>query len=168
MFHYLRGLLRKAQKSTVKRHVPNRPRCQPRLELLENRLAPSVSVVTNQLDYAPGATALFTASGFDSGASVQFKVVKTNVTPNVVETLWSVTDGGTNDQNSGAGTVGTKWYVNPAFSIGANFTLTATGRSGGVTQTATTTFTDGAASLDQAANGPPAAPLASSSWDNGN
>src|SRR6516165_8351407 len=116
MFNYLSALLRrKGSKGSAKRQKKERPRFQPRLESLEDRLTPSVSVVTNQLDYAPGATALFTASGFDHGATVQFKVVKTNVTPNVVEGLWSVTDGGTNDQNSGAGTVGTKWYVNPAF-----------------------------------------------------
>src|SRR5262245_61788038 len=167
MFTHLRGLLRKSQKSSA-RHGNKRPCYRPRLELLEDRVTPSVSVVTNQPDYAPRSTAIFTASGFDPGTSVQFKVVKTSVSPNVVESLWSVTDGSSADLAPPAdGTVQTSWYVDPAFSIGASFTLTATGLVGGHLKTASTTFTDGAASLSQGSNGPPGSTTQTVSWQHG-
>jgi uncharacterized repeat protein (TIGR01451 family) len=163
MFNFLRALRR--GKNSVKRPQQKR-RFVPRLEFLENRLAPSVSVVTDQADYLPGATAIFTGSGFDPGTTVQFQVVKTNVTPNVVESTWSVTDGSAADLDPPVdGVVQTSWYVDPAFSMGATFTLTATGVAGGVATTASAIFAD-SSSVDftQFANKPLATP---STWING-
>src|SRR5262245_56377212 len=126
MFNFLRAQ-RRGQISAKTHQQKQKRRFVPRLESLESRLAPSVSVLTNQADYAPGSTAIFTASGFDSGAKVEFQVVKTDVTPNVVESDWFVTDGTAADLDPTVGSVQTSWYVNP----GATFTLTATGLSGG-------------------------------------
>src|SRR4029079_3703868 len=62
------------------------------VETLEARRLLAVNVLADKADYAPGSTAYFSASGFDHGAAVQFQVVKTSVTPSIVEGTWSVTD----------------------------------------------------------------------------
>ena len=151
MFNILRTL-RRGQKAS------KRPQQQrkfvPRLEFLENRLAPSVSVLTNQSDYLPGATALINASGFDPGTAVQFQVVKTSVTPAVVESTWSVTDGSAADSDGALnGSVGTSWYVDPSFSLDASFTLTAIGLSGSVSKSASAIFTDSNPNLNSFQDG---------------
>jgi hypothetical protein len=161
MFHnfgsWLRGkkvrLLGKRTGSTgtAVRHEDKRRRydLRPLLEQLEPRLTPSVSVVTDKPDYQPGASALFTASGFDPQTAVTFAVVDTSVTPNQVKRNWTVTDGSSADLDATInGSVQTSWYVDPAYSIGASFTVTATAMSEGVMKTATATFTDGSATPD--------------------
>ena len=156
MFNSLRSLLRTGQDSA--KRPPQKRRFVPRLEFLENRLAPSVSVVTDRADYLPGSTALINASGFDAGTAVQFQVVKTNVTPNVVESTWSVTDGSAADLDQTVnGSAQTSWYVppDPSISLDATFTVTATGLSGGVSATASTTFTDGNPNLNSFIDGTP-------------
>src|SRR6516162_8468748 len=85
-----RPLCRSAASLSSPGAAPRRPL---HLEALESRVVPSVSVVTDRPDYQPGATALFTASGFDPHATVDFTVVKTSVTPNQVKGDWTVTDG---------------------------------------------------------------------------
>ena len=124
-----------------------RRRKSRQIEPLEHRRLLTASVLTDKPDYLGGSTAFFTASGFDPGAAVQFQVVKTSITPNVVEGTWSVTDGNTKATNPDLdgvvnGSAQTSWYVDPAFSVGATFSLTATGLASGLTRTATTTFTD--------------------------
>src|SRR5262245_42699792 len=160
------GLARKSKKSNKPFSRQNR---RTLVEALEDRRLLSVNVTTDKFDYLPASTAYFTASGFDPGAAVQFQVVKTSVTPNEVKGNWSVTDNSSADLAPASGTVETSWYVDPSFSVGANFSLTATGLAGGVMTTATTTFSDSeAANLDQAENGPATMPLATSNWINGN
>ncbi|WP_371366341.1 DUF5801 repeats-in-toxin domain-containing protein [Pseudomonas sp. QL9] len=125
--------------------------------------APSVS--SDQSDYAPGSTALFTASGIAAGSTVEFKVQHAvgagadNVwgTPDDVlgnnsgagHEAWSVTDGGPGDLDGKVnGSVTTSWYVNPDDSAGATFLLSATtaGADGAFGSpddvTATASFTD--------------------------
>src|SRR5215471_6819663 len=160
------GLARKAKKANK---LFSRTHRRTLVEALEDRRLLAVNVLTDKADYLPASTAYFTASGFDPGTAVQFQVTKTSITPNEVQGNWSVTDNSSADLAPANGTVETSWYVDPSFSVGANFSLTATGLSGGVMTTATTTFSDSeAANLDQAENGPATAPLATSNWINGN
>src|SRR5262245_19119915 len=160
------GLARKPKKSNRPLSRQNR---RTLVEALEDRRLLSVNVATDKFDYLPASTAYFTASGFDPGAAVQFQVTKTSITPNEVRGTWSVTDNSSEDLASASGTVETSWFVDPSFSVGASFELTATGLSGGVMTTATTTFIDNeAAELAQAANGKPSAPLAIAEWQHGN
>src|ERR1051326_2509454 len=101
------------------------------LEALEERVVPSVSLITDHPDYQPGATALFTATGFDPHARVKFTVVETSVHPHQVRGVWFVRDGGSRDLDGTInGQVVTSWYVDPAYSLGQSFTVHATGRSG--------------------------------------
>jgi len=81
-----------------RRKLPPRKRStiRPGVETLEDRFAPTASVMTNALDYVPGEIATFTASGFDKGATVQFKVVNA-ATPSTTVAAWSVKDGSTTD-----------------------------------------------------------------------
>ncbi len=114
------------------------------------------SVTTNLDDYAPGATAIITATGFDAGSTVRFEVDHaTNpgadgvfgTADDVIAELggaghdaWYVTDGGAGDLDGVAnGTVITTWYVNPDDSAGERFLLTASTLSGWF---ASNTFTD--------------------------
>ena len=65
------------------------------------------------------------------------------------------------------GTIVTEWYVNPDDSLNETFLLTATDTSTG--EVATTSFTDGAAGIDQWANGPlNDFDLSNDGWQNGN
>ncbi|WP_435605328.1 DUF5801 repeats-in-toxin domain-containing protein [Pseudomonas knackmussii] len=123
------------------------------------------SVTSDQSDYAPGSTALFTASGIAAGSTVEFKVQHAvgagadNVwgTPDDVlgnnsgagHEAWFVTDGGPGDLDGKVnGSVTTSWYVNPDDSAGATFLLSATtaGADGAFgtadDSTATASFTD--------------------------
>ena len=114
------------------------------------------TVSTNLSDYAPGATAMITASGFDAGSTIIFNVQHVEgagidglygTADDDIVSLggdghepWYVVDGDVGDldglQN---GTVVTSWYVNPDDSLGARFLLTALSGDGGL---ATETFTD--------------------------
>ena len=113
------------------------------------------SVTTDQNDYAPGSTALITASGFAAGSTVKIEVDHATApgadgvwgtADDVLDTStgaghdpWYVTDGGAGDLDGQAnGSVTTSWYVDPDDSAGARFLLSAS--SDGATATAT--FTD--------------------------
>ncbi|WP_256578650.1 DUF5801 repeats-in-toxin domain-containing protein [Pseudomonas sp. B28(2017)] len=122
-------------------------------------------VTTDLKDYAPGSTAIITASGFSAGSTVTLEVDHAigagadgvwGTSDDVLDTNtgaghepWSVTDGGAGDLDGQVnGSVTTSWYVNPDDSAGATFLLTATSAGAdGVVGTgddtvATTSFTD--------------------------
>src|SRR5262245_45109625 len=114
------------------------------VELLEDRLAPAASVTTNLADYYAGQTALFTASGFDKGSTVQFRVAPAT-TPTSYVFSSSVKDGsGADLDHMKNGSVQTNWIVQAA----PLYILTATGMSGGKMVTASTTFTDAPSHLN--------------------
>ncbi|MFL8986953.1 DUF5801 repeats-in-toxin domain-containing protein [Pseudomonas sp. QLc11A] len=123
------------------------------------------TVTTNLKDYAPGSTAIITASGFAAGSTVTLEVDHAvgagadgvwGTSDDVLDTNtgaghepWSVTDGGASDLDGQVnGSVTTSWYVNPDDSAGATFLLTAASAGvDGVVGTgddavATTSFTD--------------------------
>ena len=123
------------------------------LELLEDRRLLTANVVTNQLDFAPGATAHIFASDFALGEAVQFQVLHNDGTPNTGggHQPWQVTDGVRGDFNNDGvmdgdldgvvdGNIHTTWYVNPDDSYGSSFDLSALGLNSGLF--AATTFTD--------------------------
>ncbi|WP_080925353.1 DUF5801 repeats-in-toxin domain-containing protein [Pseudomonas fluorescens] len=100
------------------------------------------TVTTNLKDYAPGSTAIITASGFAAGSTVTLEVDHAigagadgvwGTSDDVLDTNtgaghepWSVTDGGAGDLDGQVnGSVTTSWYVNPDDSAGATFLLTA-------------------------------------------
>lgn len=118
-------------------------------------MATNYSVKTDQYDYAPGATALITATGVELGSAVTFSVqhVSDPGWDGVYGTLddtvtwlgglghepWVVVDGGEGDADGLAnGTILTSWYVDPDDSLDETFLLTASGPDG----IATTSFTD--------------------------
>jgi hypothetical protein len=133
---------------------------------LETRQLLSAIVQTDHLDYAPGSTALITATNdnhtgktFQPGETVQFQIDRTDgisiQSPPAIRT-WEVTDGvggftpyqdsnGTwwfpDSDGSPDGNIGTSWYVDSQFA-GASLEVTATGLSLGAVATAT--FTDAA------------------------
>ncbi|WP_223543571.1 DUF5801 repeats-in-toxin domain-containing protein [Pseudomonas sp. GL-B-12] len=104
---------------------------------------PNTPFVTTDLkDYAPGSTAIITASGFAAGSTVTLEVDHAigagadgvwGTSDDVLDTNtgeghepWSVTDGGAGDLDGQVnGSVTTSWYVNPDDSAGATFLLTA-------------------------------------------
>src|SRR5262245_15935855 len=98
----LRRFFGKGKTGYEKRH-----KFRHRLEFLESRLAPSATVVTDKPDYAPGSTAIITASGFQPGETVQLQVLHTDGLPNTDSNgnyldghaPWSVTDGGAGDRD---------------------------------------------------------------------
>ena len=113
------------------------------------------SVTTDLNDYAPGATAFITASGFQAGSAVTFQVQHVNGAgaDGIYGTLddevvvlggaghdpWVVFDGGAGDADGLAnGSISTSWYVNPDDSLDETFLLTASGYG----WTASNTFTD--------------------------
>ncbi len=138
---------------------------------LSNPAALTAPTVTTDLkDYAPGSTAVITASGFAAGSTVKLEV--DHVTDAGADSVWGtpddvlktdtgeghdpwyVTDGGTGDLDGQVnGSVTTSWYVNPDDSADARFLLTASaaGRDGvfgtGDDAVATTSFTDSGPSI---------------------
>jgi len=118
------------------------------LEFLEHRELLSVTVMTDQTDYAPAATAQISASGFLAGETVQFQVLHTDGTANTGsnETPWQVTD------TSGMGNLQTSWYLDPADT--GSFEVIAVGQTSG--DVATALFDD------STAYSPPIVPAASS------
>ncbi len=114
------------------------------------------SVTTDLSDYAPGSTAIITASGFDTGSAVTFSVQHVSGpgtdgifgTPDDAVVIlggegheaWIVVDGSTGDLDGQQdGKIVTSWYVNPDDSLDERFLLTATTADG---WWATSTFTD--------------------------
>lgn len=133
--------------------------------IIDKVTKPSSSVFTDKADYAPGETALVTATNFALGSTVEFQVQ--HVTDPGADGLWGtlddvlgnnsgsghdpwkVTDGGAGDLDGVAnGTIQTNWYVNPDDSLNERFLLAATGTGhDGVAgtkddQVATASFTD--------------------------
>ncbi len=125
-------------------------------------------VITDLLDYAPGATATFTVYGVGEGDAITFEVehVSDAGDDGVFGTLddtvvdlggdghdpWVVVDGGAGDLDGEAnGVIVTEWYVNPDDSLNETFLLTATNFS--TSEVASTGFTDGLAPGDSYAFG---------------
>ena len=145
------------------------------VEMLEARELLSALVTTDQQDYAPGSTALFTATtdggptnNFQVGETVEFHITRTDgipvQDPPAVST-WDVTDGvgdfAPYQDGSGMwwfpdtdgqadGIVESNWYVDPQFA-GASLALTATGLTSGATAAAA--FTDAATTITSTATG---------------
>ena len=117
----------------------------------------NATVATDQADYAPGATATITASGFATGATVTFGLADLPSDPGDdpgdpdIYGTFTVTDGGPGDLDGLAnGTVVTSWQVpsdNDGSGSGIPDALNATvllAASSSDGQVATTTFTDAA------------------------
>jgi hypothetical protein len=122
-----------------------------------------VRVKTDQEDYAPGSTAYVTATGFESGSTIEFAIQEDPNRPgddgiaNIYKPF-SVTDGGEGDLDGVAdGNITTTWLVpvdpdgdgpEVASAMNATLHLTATGKGADGTfgtaddQVAKTTFTD--------------------------
>ena len=118
------------------------------------------TVSTDAQDYAPGAWAEITATGFDPGSTVTFQVqhasdpgadgvwgtmddVTVDLGGDGHET-WSIEDGSALDLDGAVnGSIVTSWYVNPDDSMNWHFLLTAMAVN---QQTASAGFTDSAGS----------------------
>ncbi|MBI4205803.1 MAG: hypothetical protein HY527_12320 [Betaproteobacteria bacterium] len=119
-----------------------------------------LTVETDKSDYAPGETAIITATDVTVGGTVEFQVSHLSAgedgvlltSDDVVDDemnasgsgheSWLVTDGAVPDDLDGEanGTIVTSWYVNPDDSGGATFLLSASELATG--KSATTFFTD--------------------------
>jgi Concanavalin A-like lectin/glucanases superfamily/PKD domain/Matrixin len=100
------------------------------LEQLESRVLPSVTVSTSKPHYAPGETAVITASGFQVGEAVEFQVRHTDGSSDAGAAYqpWQVIDGGAGDEDGVAdGNITTHWDVSPSEPMGTRFVVTATG-----------------------------------------
>ncbi len=150
----VRGLQSKQRRSRRQRYFES----SRGIEQVESRLLLSAVVVTNQDDYAPGSTALITASNdtaagtnFANGELVQFQVARTDGIADYPSgnLPWYVTDGvagfepyeadinndGTLDRvfpdtNPAAGAVGTSWFVEDQYA-NSSLQLTAIGQASG-------------------------------------
>ncbi|WP_371850808.1 DUF5801 repeats-in-toxin domain-containing protein, partial [Pseudomonas sp. Irchel s3a18] len=123
------------------------------------------TITTDLSDYAPGSTAIITASGFAAGSTVALEVEHATsagadnvwgTSDDVLDTNtgeghdpWYVIDGGAGDLDGQVnGSLTTSWYVNPDDSAGATFLLSAASAGAdGVSGTgddamATMSFTD--------------------------
>src|SRR5262245_8805015 len=89
-------------KRPLGRRNPRQPERRPNVERLEDRLAPAAVVHTDQDDYAPGSTAIITATSdggadhnFQMGETVQFHVTRTDGVEDFPpgNEPWRVTDG---------------------------------------------------------------------------
>src|SRR5262249_52763985 len=106
---------------------------------------PTLTVTTDQGDYAPGSTATFTATNIPVtftatnvavGGTVEFVVTDTNTSDGTVSGTgqpWTVTDGGTGDLDGTVnGIVQTTWQVNQDAANQA-FVVSATDQTTGTT-----------------------------------
>src|SRR4029079_17590891 len=104
---------------------------------------PTLTVTTDQADYAPDSTATITAENVTVGGTVEFVVTDldtTNGTVSGTNETWTVTDGGAVDLNGVTdGTIVTTWQVNQD-AAGEAFVVTATDTT--TSDTATAAFTD--------------------------
>ena len=105
-----------------------------RIDLLEDRVMPSATLMTDQSDYAPKSTAIFRGSGFTAGETVDLQVSRTDggASANSDFIPWHVLA-------DGQGNLATAWYVAGDL-VGASLQATATGESSHLTAQAT--FTD--------------------------
>lgn len=150
-------------KRLVGRSARHRGEPGPVLERLEDRLAPAAVVFTDLDDYAPGSTAIMTATSnelagmnYQVGETVQFLVERTDGIESFPPSNlpWRVTDGeygfAPYQDEAGLwwypdtdgevnGSFGTTWYVDPQYA-GASLRVTATGLTSGAE--ATHDFTD--------------------------
>ncbi len=141
--------------SSRSKRKAQRPRKNPavsawlRLEGLESREVPSATVVTDQPDYLPGATAAITGSGYGPNETINLNIVLANGSQG---TSWSVADDANgNFSTSVAIPSDGSWGTSSANPL----TLTATGQTSALT--AQTTFTDSATiAFAQLQNGNPA------------
>ena len=110
------------------------------VETLEERwvLSPAV-LTTDKSDYSPGATAQLIGSGFDPNETVTLAVVHSDTQAPAAgsNNPWTVT-------TAADGSFSTTWFVNPVDSIGATFTVTASGSDG---DSASTAFSDSAPTI---------------------
>lgn len=104
---------------------------------------PSLTVTTDQSDYAPQSTATVTATSATPGATLEFLVTDTNTADGITSgtgTPWTVTDGGEGDLDGIAnGIVVTSWSVNED---AANQSFVLTVSDVATSESATTAFTD--------------------------
>lgn len=101
-------------------------------------------VQSDKSDYQPMETAIITAGGFQPGEAVEFQVLHIDGRSNTGagHTPWQVIDGSPSDQDGVAdGNLTTSWYVHEDDSLGAVFSLTASGQASGID--AQSSFTDG-------------------------
>src|SRR5262245_44479857 len=143
------GLQPRTRRNRRSRPTPRRRTARPQLEILEDRFAPSATVLTDKPDYAFGATAHISGSGFTPGETVQLQVTHAPGTPgsnlDAQNQPWTVTA-------DTSGQIGSQWQVNDPDALGATYILTATGLAGG--EVATYQFADAStqADLDHLAN----------------
>jgi hypothetical protein len=150
--------------ASAKRTRMERATAIPIIEALETRELLTAVLFTDQSDYAPGSTAIVTATtdggatgNWDIGETVHFHIDRTdggtiNAPPAVQD--WEVTDGVGNfapyqdstgmwiypdTDGSADGQIGTTWLVDPQFA-GASLEMTATGLTSGAVAKAD--FTD--------------------------
>lgn len=75
------------------------------------------SVTTDRADYAPGSTAVFTASNFTAGEKIQFQVISlgadelVGTDDDLVYKAWIVSDVSAADASALAGVTETSWFV---------------------------------------------------------
>src|SRR5947209_9788304 len=128
----------------LKRRWP-RPEVRP----LERRDVPSASIWTDQADYAFGATAAISGSGFAAGESVRLQVVHAPGTDGSNDDpqnqAWTVTA-------DAAGDVSSFWVVDDPDAPGSTYQLLAAGLTSG--ETAQATFTDATPVTSNAAVNP--------------
>jgi VCBS repeat-containing protein len=105
----------------------------------------SMTVTTDEADYAPGSMATFTVSGLAAGSPVVFRIADLPNNPGIngvadIYTPFTIKDGGVGDADGLAnGTVVAQWQV-PANGTATGATLRVTATSGNLS--ATTTFSD--------------------------
>src|SRR5262249_45126086 len=128
------------------------------IEPLEDRTLLSVSVATDQTDYAPGATALISGNGFQPGDSITLQVVHTDGNPDVspANDPWMITA-------DDSGNISSSWYVDPNSSAGDSLELRANDPTTGdsavadftdsITSYSPTTAAEGSASFTMTVHG---------------
>jgi sarcosine oxidase gamma subunit len=110
-----------------------------RIDLLEDRVLPSATLMSDHLDYAPGSTATLTGSGFAAGEMVDLQVVRTDGGSGAAGdfTPWHVVA-------NAHGAFTTNWYVATDLA-GASLKATASGESSHLSAQAL--FTDSPGSI---------------------
>jgi hypothetical protein len=111
-------------------------------ETLEDRRVLAAQIWMDQLDYAPGSTALISGSGYQAGETVHLEVTLADGTvQGTPDNPWDVVDGGAGDLDGVAdGNFETTWYVEPNYATDQSLITTATGLSSG--EVASFAFTD--------------------------
>ena len=103
------------------------------VEVLEGRVVPSATLLTDKLDYSPGETALIRGSGFDLGETINLRVVRTDGIADYPRgnVPWQLTDGGAGDLDGVVdGKFQTTWFVEAQYA-GASLLASASGLTSG-------------------------------------